>query len=71
MTLIPDFKQKFPKLWSVRLGALAGLLSGIEVVLPFFETSIPKGWFAIASFIAAVAGVIARAVVQKELHGEE
>lgn len=71
MTLIPDFAQKFPKLWSVRLGLLAGFLSGLEVVLPMFEASIPKGWFAAASFIAAIAGVVSRAVVQGDLHGTD
>lgn len=71
MTLIPDFAQKFPKLWSVRLGLLAGFLSGLEVVLPLFESTVPKGWFAAASFLAAIAGVVSRAVVQGELHGTD
>ena len=70
MRLIPDFKSKFPKLWSVRLGVVAGLLSGVEVVLPFFESSMPRGWFALASFFFTVAAVVARAIAQPKLAQE-
>jgi len=43
---------------------LAGLLSGIEVVLPLFEPSLPQGVFGILSFGSTVAAVIARIMVQ-------
>lgn len=69
MELIPDFKQKFPKLWSVRLGVVAAVLSGLETILPLFETAIPRGVFAGLSFIAVVAAVIARGVAQKDING--
>lgn len=69
MQLIDDWKKKAPKLWSIRLGLLAGLLSGAEVVLPLFAEAIPRGWFAVGSFVLTVAAVVARIVAQPKLHG--
>lgn len=69
--LIPNFRRTFPRLWSVRLGIIAGLFSGAEVVLPLLDTALPKGLFAALSFVAAVGGVIARAIQQKALHGDD
>lgn len=69
MQLIDDWKKKAPKLWSIRLGLLAGLLSGAEVVLPLFADLAPRGWFAVASFVLTVAALVARLVAQPKLHG--
>lgn len=44
---------------------LAGVLSGIEVVLPFFSDEIPRDLFAVLSFMAVSAAFVARLVAQR------
>lgn len=68
MRLIDDFGRVFPRLWSVRLAILAGLLSGLEVILPLFPELLPRGWFAIASFVVTMASIVARAIAQPGIH---
>lgn len=67
MTLHRDWKRILRKAWSVRLILLAGLLSGVEVALPFFEGRWPRGGFALASFVIANVALVARLVAQKGL----
>lgn len=50
---------------------LAALLSGIEVVLPFFQAQLPRGLFAVASFMAVGSAFVARLVAQKEFGNED
>ena len=52
------------KAWSFRLGLIAGLFSGLEVILPLFVDSFPRNTFAILSFITVVGAVVARLVAQ-------
>jgi hypothetical protein len=67
--LIPDWKRVLTKAWSVRLMYIAGLLSAIEAVLPLFQSRIPHGRFAIATFIITAAAVIARLWAQPKMYG--
>ena len=46
---------------------LAGVLSAIEVILPFFQDSFPRGLFATLSGVSVGAAFIARLVAQKDL----
>ena len=71
MYLINDFGRVFMKLWSVRLAIVAGVLSGIEVILPLFIDAIPRGAFAIASFVVTVASIVARAIAQPSIHRKQ
>lgn len=66
MKLVNNWKRVLKKAWSVRLMIVAGLLSGIEVVLPFFAESIPRGPFAALSLIAVASAFITRLLAQKE-----
>ena len=68
MRLIDGWKQKFPKLWSVRLTLLAPLLGVAELTLPLFQTFIPTMTFAIMSVIASLAAAVARIIAQPALH---
>jgi hypothetical protein len=68
MKFIADWKSKAMKLWSIRLGLVAALLSGVEVILPLFADAAPRGAFAVASFVTTVAAMIARLVSQPALH---
>lgn len=65
MKLIPNWREVLKWAWSIRLAALAAVLSGVEIALPFFAESFPRGPFALASFFATVGAFIARFVAQQ------
>ena len=67
MTLIPNWRAVLRWAWSVRLMALAAVLSGVEIALPIFAESFPRLVFAGFSFLATVAAFVARFVAQKEV----
>lgn len=45
--------------------ALAGVLSGLEALLPLFAELVPRGVFAGVSLIVIPAAVVARLIVQE------
>jgi len=65
--LLPDWKRIAKKAWSVRLMALASILSGCEAVLPYAEFIMPRGSFAAVSFVIVTAALLSRFVVQKSM----
>lgn len=67
MKLHRDWKLILRKAWSIRLILLAGLLSGIEVALPFIDDRVPRGVFALWSLVITGAAFVARVVAQKGL----
>lgn len=67
MKLSDDWKEVLRKAWSIRFIILAGVLSGLEVALPYFATLMPRGTFAALSSVAIGAAFIARLVAQKGL----
>lgn len=67
MTLYSNWKTIVRKAWSIRFIILAGLLSGIEVALQFFQHTLPNGLFAGLSAAATGAAFIARIVAQKDV----
>lgn len=67
MNLIPDWRRVLRKAWSVRLLVLAAVLSGLEVAVPLFATDIPRGMFAILSFLITCAAFAARLVAQRSM----
>lgn len=67
MKLYDNWKTIVKKAWSIRLMILAGLLSGIEVALPFFQDVIPRGTFAALSIFAVGGAFVARLVAQKDV----
>jgi hypothetical protein len=73
MTLVWNWKTIITKAWSVRLWALAVLLSGLEVVLPTLDhfLAIEPGLFAILSAVAGIAGLLARLIPQPSMHDED
>lgn len=70
MTLLGDWKRVARRAWSVRLMALAALLSGVEVVLPLFVNAFPRNVFAVLSFVAVVSAAVARFVAQPRMHDD-
>jgi hypothetical protein len=67
MRLLSDWREIVRKAWSIRLILLAALLSGVEVVLPFFSRSMPHGVFAGLSFVAVSGAFVARIMAQRNL----
>lgn len=67
MKLLPNWKKIVTKAWSIRLLAVAGLLSGCEAALPLFADTLPRGTFAVLSFFAVGGAFVARLVAQKDV----
>lgn len=67
MKILSDWKSILRKAWSIRLMLIAGLLSGIEVVLPLFGDVLPRGLFAGLSIIITMAALVARVSAQKDM----
>lgn len=67
MKLDEHWQEILRRAWSVRLMALAAVLSGIEVILPLFGELFDRGVFAALSFAAVVAAFVARLAAQKDL----
>jgi hypothetical protein len=68
MKLYPNWKAILKKCWSIRFMALAGLLSGCEVVLPLFSDAIPRSTFAVLSFLAVGGAFVSRLVAQEGIY---
>lgn len=64
MVLHPEWKKILRKAWSIRLAALAGLLTGCETILPMFVDVLPRGLFSGLSIFVVMGAMIARVVVQ-------
>lgn len=64
MKLKSNWTEVLKKAWSIRLGVLAGLFSGAEVILPLFMGTMPRHIFAVLSFVAVMGAVIARLIAQ-------
>lgn len=67
MHLADNWKDILRKAWSIRFIILAGILSGVEIVLPFFQDTIPRGTFAVLSFLAVSGAFISRLVAQRDV----
>ena len=65
MKLGPDWKTVLRRAWSVRLAALAGLLSALELLTPYFAFAVPRGLFAALAIVTSIAASVARMVVQE------
>jgi hypothetical protein len=65
MRLVSDWKEILQKAWSVRLIVLAGVLTGIEAIIPFFGKDIPG--IRILTLVVVAAALIARLLAQKDL----
>jgi hypothetical protein len=70
--LIDEWRVVLRRAWSSRLMLLAGLLSGLEVVLPLLNgvLPIPPGIFAALSFVTVAAAFVARVIAQKDLDND-
>ena len=61
-----DWRKILTQAWSTRWMVLAGVFGAIEVMLPFYAETIPRGWFALGTVVAIAGGLIARITAQRE-----
>lgn len=76
MWLLTDWRRIIRKAWSMRLMAIAAILSGLSVVLPLFfdpyqatvlfGVPVPPRTFATLIFVVIVAAMFARVAVQQK-----
>ena len=70
VSLIRDWRRVLKRAWSLKLIALAAILSGFEVAVQFlqddFEPLFPKGVFAIIAVVVSIAAFVARLMAQKK-----
>lgn len=71
MRLHQDWKRIVKKAWSFRLLLIAGLLSGCEVVLPYYSDSFPRSMFAILSIVVTLLATIARVTSQNGFNDDK
>lgn len=66
--LIANWRQVLKRAWSIRLIAIAGLLSGAEAILPLFTDNPPvaRGAFAAVSLVVTAGAFVSRLLAQKE-----
>lgn len=67
MKLYDNWKDILTKAWSIRFIILAGILTGLEIILPLFNESIPQNLFAAFSFVCVSAAFVARLVAQRDV----
>jgi len=67
MKLYDNWKEILRKAWSIRFMVIAGLLSGIEVILPLFHENIPKNIFAALSLVFVTLAFVSRLVAQRDV----
>jgi hypothetical protein len=68
LELIPDWKRVLRRAWSIRLMLLAGLLSGLEAILPIVMDSLPWPRWLASMVISFVVGLsfVTRLLAQKD-----
>lgn len=63
-----DWRRIIRKAWSFRLIVLAGVLSGVETVIPYLGDFVPeKGIFSGLTVLVTVAAALARVVAQPKM----
>lgn len=71
MMLIDNAGQVLRKAWSLRLGALAAVLSAAEVGLPYLLPDWPPRVAAAAAAFVTLAAMFARILAQPEIRGND
>jgi hypothetical protein len=65
MKLASDWREVLRKAWSIRLIILAGVLTGLEALVPFLGTNVP--YLKVITFGVISAAFIARITAQRDL----
>lgn len=66
--LLPDWKRIVRRAWSIRLMLLAGLLSGLEAILPIAMDAVPWPRWLASTVISMVVGLafVTRLMAQRD-----
>lgn len=67
MKLYDNWRDILRKAWSVRLMALAAVMSAAEVIVPLYADAIPQSLFAVLSGVSVAGAFVARLVAQKDV----
>lgn len=67
MKLYENWRVILREAWSIRFMLIAAIFSGAQSVLPMFSYSIPRGLFAILTFIAVAGAFISRLIAQERV----
>jgi len=67
MHLVRDWRGVLKHAWSIRLIILSGTLTGLEVAVPLFIDSMPRGVFAGLSAATSILALWARITAQKSM----
>lgn len=72
MRIIPEWRRVLRYGWSVRLILLAGILTGLEAVLPLAPDLLPMPleWLALSQFVIVMAALVARFIAQSKVSGD-
>lgn len=68
MNLTSNWRAVLRHAWSIRLILIAGLLTGLEALLPFLGW-VPHGPLAILSFLVIAGAFVARLTAQATVSG--
>ncbi len=67
MKLYENWKSIVKKVWSVRLMAIAFVMTVAEVMLPFFSDAVPDKVFALLSGLCVAGAFVSRLVAQRDV----
>lgn len=71
MRLLRGWKKILCRAWSIRLILLAGALSAVEALLPYYADVMPRGLFSLVSTAVIIGAFIARITAQRDLGDED
>ena len=71
MRLLSNWKRIVRRAWSVRLIAIAGVLTGLESIIPMWVDSIPRPVFSMLLLAVITLAMVARFVAQEGLDKDE
>lgn len=73
MKLLDNWREVFRKAWSIKFMLLAGLLSGVEVMMSILQPSntLPPGVFAALAGVVTSMALVARLMAQNEADNDD
>lgn len=73
MRLLDNWREVFRKAWSIKFMLLAGLLSGVEVMMSILQPSntLPPGVFAALAGVVTSLALVARLMAQNEADNDD
>lgn len=70
MALIEGWREKWKKLWSIRLNLLAAALTALAEAIPYLAGTNPPTWLPLANVVINLAAAAVRLIAQPEIHND-